>query len=521
MTERATPVLILFTLLLAGALAPLALVTYLPLDDYLIHLARMHVLTAIGASDTLGEFYTVHWAVLPNLAIDGLVPALATRLPLETAMGLVAALALVLIASGALALSAVLTGRLTFWPLLIFLFLYSRVLLMGFFNYLVGLGLGMWLVAGWILLRERGRALRITLFTVLTLLLFFVHLYAFGLVAITLLGYEIGRRRLARAPLLGDPAEWATLAVPFAIPAVLFLVASPTAGAALAFHYPPAHEFLLQKARAVYQVFFNYHVLLDRATAVVVFGALALGVLGGWITIDRRMRWPLGLLAAAYLVMPSTVFGTNLASFRLPVAWCVLFVASSRPSWRGLPWPRALAAAVLALFLVRTGIVAERWHDFAGIHAGFVEAIREVPEGSRFVMVPARPPGPFEVSAPPLMYLNNLVIILRDGWDPTFIAEPHQQPVRLRPRYAALQAEIDRRLEEVEDARRCWRTPPLETLLGEDRDEAASLLPAFDHLTYLYPPDDANPAPELLEQLHVAPLFHIYRVRGDGHAADE
>ena len=59
------------------AALPLLLGVIPPLGDYLNHLARMHVILAGGRDPWLAQFYAVHWALIPNLAIDLLVPPLA------------------------------------------------------------------------------------------------------------------------------------------------------------------------------------------------------------------------------------------------------------------------------------------------------------------------------------------------------------------------------------------------------------------------------------------------------------
>jgi len=56
-----------------------------PLVDYPNHLARMHVLIEQPRSQALQQYYAIHWAPLPNLAMDLTVPALARIMPLDWA----------------------------------------------------------------------------------------------------------------------------------------------------------------------------------------------------------------------------------------------------------------------------------------------------------------------------------------------------------------------------------------------------------------------------------------------------
>ncbi|HET9018105.1 MAG TPA: hypothetical protein VFN46_00870, partial [Acetobacteraceae bacterium] len=59
------------------ALAPLLTTRFPPFDDYLNHLARMHIIAIGDAPSPLHAFYAIHWKLIPNLAMDIVVPPLA------------------------------------------------------------------------------------------------------------------------------------------------------------------------------------------------------------------------------------------------------------------------------------------------------------------------------------------------------------------------------------------------------------------------------------------------------------
>ena len=66
-------------------LAPLALIDVPPLLDYPNHLARATVL-AFGDDDPiLSRIYAEHWAVIPNLGTDLVLPPLLHVLPIHLA----------------------------------------------------------------------------------------------------------------------------------------------------------------------------------------------------------------------------------------------------------------------------------------------------------------------------------------------------------------------------------------------------------------------------------------------------
>ena len=67
---------------LCGALLMLAAIPILtqplpPIEDYVNHLARMHVMASVGSDSDLARFYEIHWQIVPNLMMDLIVPTLA------------------------------------------------------------------------------------------------------------------------------------------------------------------------------------------------------------------------------------------------------------------------------------------------------------------------------------------------------------------------------------------------------------------------------------------------------------
>jgi hypothetical protein len=500
---------IAYLILLVAAALPLTLTTYLPLDDYHNHLARMHILVQDGADPVLNQFYRTNWQVVPNLAMDLLVPWLAQLMPLEDAARLFTGLIFVLITTGTVALYAALHRELSWWPLLAFLFLYNRVLLFGHLNYLAGVGLFLWALAAWIYLRERSPLLRLAVFSVLSTGLFFAHLYALGFYAIAVAGYELaeavrrpgGMRELMRQ----SPAALGQ----FLIPAYLFLFQSPTAGDAETFSYFGLWWHFWNKVRATHQILLSYHVWFDRLTFVVLAGALVMALALRWVEIDRRMRLPLILLLLVFLALPQALLGALLVDFRLPAGVVFVLIASIRPRPGGVPFARAVAAALAALFLVRMGLVTERWHAFDQVYDRYLEAIAGLPPGSRFVTASAQRPDPHEALAPTLMYVNALAVIEKSAFEPMVFANPRQQPIVVTEDYRLLASSYPWE----------WPAAPLEKLApgladgGGDSARPEGLLFEYDFLLLLYPRDASNPAPALLEQLAVTPRFHLYRIR--------
>ena len=70
-----------------------------------------------------------------------------------------------LIISGTLALNRALIGRWSVMPLFAIPLLYNFIFLVGLMNYIFGIGVALWALAGWIAVRERAWPLRFALTT--------------------------------------------------------------------------------------------------------------------------------------------------------------------------------------------------------------------------------------------------------------------------------------------------------------------------------------------------------------------
>jgi hypothetical protein len=505
-----------FVGLAAVALFPLSLMRYPDLEDYLHHLSRAHIISQ-GARGALSQFYTIDWRLLPNLAMDLVVPPLAALMSIQDAGRLFVGVTLLLVASGTIALHAALHRRLSWWPFLVFLVLWNRDFLGGFFNYLFTLGLGLWALAAWVYWRDRAPWFRVAVFAAIAFMLFIGHLYAFGIYALGVLGYELARTDWSAKNKSGLLGSWLTTGSQFLLPAALFLLHSPTSGYAELFEFPP--DLIRAKLRGFHHLFLNYNLWFDRLTFVVLAGAFLLGLATRRILLHPHVRWMLVLLLIAYLSMPQIFFDTGAADYRLPVGFTFVLLAGTELRPQALAHPKLVAAALLALFLVRIGLLAERWVGFDGVYRSFEQVIRDLPEGSTMVTVATRMPDYHqEFHKPHLMYLSALAIIEKSFFDPSFatFADPGKQPVLIKPEYRHVVDQLDVRLKPLPDTRPWSRTPPLDLLLPPG-DDGRPLLQNFDYALILYAGDAPNPAPAQLETVFLGPRFQLYKVR---HAAD-
>src|ERR1700686_518449 len=147
---RKSGVLAAYLVLGALTLSPLLWAAVPPLVDYPDHLARMWVLLHARDIPALASNYVVDWRLLPNLAMDLVLPALAQFMPLEYAGRLFIALTMLSLVLGTVALHRALHGRVGLWPLAALLFVYNSVLYWGFVNFLFTLGLALLTFSAWV-----------------------------------------------------------------------------------------------------------------------------------------------------------------------------------------------------------------------------------------------------------------------------------------------------------------------------------------------------------------------------------
>jgi hypothetical protein len=421
-----------FLALFALALWPVLTTRLPPLFDYPNHLARMHILAAAGEGGPLDQYYRTNWSGQPNLAMDLIVPVLARVMPLDLAGRLFIGLIFAGLAGGALWLHRAVHRVWSFWPLMGFLFLYSRILLWGFLNYLFGIGLALGGLALWVSLCGGPAWRRVLAVSIVALAVYFSHIAAFGAFALMLAGFEIeplGALALRRAwrRLAGRAVA---LAVPFAAPVALFAASWHGAGdGTLGF------TRLARKADLLFSVFDNYHRGFDVLCFVLLIGCLALLATRRRLSLARGPAGALALLGVAYLVLPSQLLSGSGADHRLPLALFLLLVAGTAPR---LPrrWAIGVAALFGVMFLARMAEIERVWTEADRVYVADRAALDALPAGARLAV------GFSEAAvnsvAVPEVHLPTLAIADRDAFVPTLFAYPSQQPVSLRPPFDRL-----------------------------------------------------------------------------------
>jgi hypothetical protein len=481
-----------FALLLTLSAVPVFSTVLPPLLDYPNHLARMHLLAEGGDA-----FYSVQWAVLPNLAEDLLVPPLARVIPLDVAAKLFLITIFALMAGGVIWLNRIATGGWRLWPLFGFFFLYNRILFWGFLNYLFGIGVALCGIALWLTLESRRWWLRVLLSSLVALACFFSHIAAFGFYALAIIGVEFLPAVVELRGRQWQPfGRRITLGIPqFIAPVGLWLGLQ---------HDVPAgtvsYAAIWRKADLLFSVFDNYNRVFD-----VFCFALFLALIG-WLVWTRRLGLAprlaaaAGLVFAAYLVLPSQIHGGSGADHRLPTAFFLLLVAASSPNFPSPRFAKAVGVIATLVLVVRLGMIERVWRDADRVYLADLAAIDALPQGSKIAI--AHPADLFHVVPIPEVHLALLAIPRREAFVPTLFAIAGQQPVALKPAFAALAGAAP--------------PQPLWAILTAARSADRALLPAvleqFDFVAIVDKRPIRLPPHRCLAPVFVQPTFQIYAV---------
>lgn len=405
------------------------LVTQTPaLLDYPNHLARIFILNSWSQDAFLQQYYQPNWNVLPNLAFDGLGLLLNQVLPIQLAGQVTLLVAVALLATGIVALSAALHGTARSFSLVGFLFIFSHPFTYGFINLILGFGLLLWGVAAWIKLRDRPWPVVLAWSVPFALVLFLAHLFAFGAYGVTLACIELALLRGAARP-LAQLQRLVTLgAAQVIVPASLFLLASPTPLGGSTTIYTSS---LLRRLRSMaLSPVRNYNDALDVATFAAVVALLAFGFWTRRLHIAREMRLALLVLALICLVMPDTLATSGSAENRLPAALSLLVAASG--SWRASGRREVVVGAMLLALLM----VGRTWVTLGVFAQGdrFVHDLKNAlviaPKGARIASVTLTTLSDHRMR-PEWEHSICYEVIEKSALVPTIFAFPTQQPLLL------------------------------------------------------------------------------------------
>ena len=440
-------------------LAPFLSVQIPALGDTLNHLARMHVLATLRHAPDLQRFYTIHWAPIPYLAMDAIVPGLARVLPIYVAGKIFVCACVLMPTLGTLSLHYAVHRRVSLVPAAAFLLCTNYLLALGFLNYLFSAGAAVMLFAGWYAAASWNRWRRALAFAPLVLLLYLGHAFACLAYCLAVAGLE-GSRALrwgwvgvgkqgqglcprtptrasgpgplsSRTARRGHAPSWPALATPThpqsGVRDVLAAAAQavPALGFAATLHVSGGYVGALSNSYG------NPLVKLMAAASPMLFlidpvNILSIAVvLGLGVVVARHLRvspaiWPAVLVVVvAAIAMPHVAASTWGMDLRLPIVAVMLLIGGM--SWAGTAAARWPVLAVLAALLLARS--ADAWGVLHRVDAEVAEHRRILsllPPGARLLVVNAAGPGTGleRVTSSTQWHMPLVAVIDRDAFVP-------------------------------------------------------------------------------------------------------
>jgi len=472
-----------------------------PLSDYVNHLARMHVIASLPNDSQLAGFYEVHWQVIPNLIMDLIVPLLARIMNIYVAGQVYTVAMFALIVSGTLALNRALIGRWSAFPLLAIPLLYNYVFLVGLMNYLFGIGVALWALAGWIAIRERAWPSRFALSAACAVVLFVCHLSALGVYGVGVLSFELWRLwEQRREPWLRRVADFVASGLPFLVAAPL-LYASPTMqlGTGVSWDWG--------KADGLMYVFSNYSEIAAFVLIAVMLASIAWAVQRRMLRFHPLVYVLLAIGGAVYLALPRIMLDTYMIDQRVPIGVAfMLFACGDLVLHRRLV-RHGFLVLVTVLIAGRLIEIDRNWALLSQSGSEFRASVHSIAPGSKVFVAYADEALGEDVHDLGLVHAACIAMIERSALVTTAFTVAGKQVMHVRPEY--------RDYVDTQDG-----TPPsMAQLIGAAEDPRPdtpkfwSNWTKFDYLYVLFTEEETpNPDAARLELVAAGERFQLYRI---------
>jgi hypothetical protein len=367
-------------IVLAALLIPIWTVTYPSMVDFPNHLTRCYILAHYYDNPVWQQRFIVVHGPIPDLAIEIVVLPLLRLLPLMVCGRLFLSLAALLYVAGCSEVGRAVTGK-TNWLALIGAFtFYNSALLLGFVNYLFGLGVFLCAFAFWLRVRNAMTPWRFLFCCLLSITAFLAHLSSIALlglacVTIALLDFIQDRklpRLLVKVAWLASPAP---------------LIAGWLGSSALHIaNTPKSHEqagtiawgTLGGKLATLLWPVRSYRMAADIGLVILLL-VCALAMRKGCKV--HRAAFAGLLLSGLFLVTPGVIYTTSAADARYVIPAFLLLILPVEPHW-GRREKIALAVALAAMALHLGSITAD-WLTISRNNEQVLAMGDGLPQGAR------------------------------------------------------------------------------------------------------------------------------------------
>lgn len=399
--------------LIVAAMVPLIFPPVPPLVDLFGHLGRYRVELDLGSSPWLQRYFTFQWSLMGNLGIDLLIIPLAKLVGLEFGAKLLVLSIPPLTVAGFLWVAREVHHKLPPTALFALPFAYGHPFLFGFVNFSMAMAFAFLAFGLWLRLGRLGRTrFRLALFVPISVLLWLVHTYGWGLLGLLAFSAESVRQHDRGRNWFMAGVHGALHASVMLLPLLMTLYWQHGAQQSLATDW---FNFKL-KWNWVKAALRDRWLWWDQG-ALIAVGLLFFGILfHPRMTFSRNLFFSALVLVAVYLVLPRIIFGSAYADMRLvPFLFATLLLAIRFKGDTHLPTARVLAVAGLCFFLLRIGGTTLSLTLASLDQSAKLEALDHVPTGARVASMVGhrcRDGWPLPRNA----HLGAMVIVRRDGF---------------------------------------------------------------------------------------------------------
>jgi hypothetical protein len=264
---------------------------------------------------------------------------------------------------------------------------------------------------------------------------FFMHLYAFGLYALCVAGHEISAFweavRKSRRLKAGQFEVLIKGALVTGIPLLLMLL-SPTAQDVANSKWSTLHW----KMEGVTSLTFFALPYIELPLLVAIVAIFGIGLALGSICLNKRMVLACGTFVVLFLIMPRELLGSNYADYRLPGGSAFFVLASFQWGRESLSGRRIITLLLAACLVIRVVSIFLTWLPAQPIIAEYDRALAHVPPGSRLLVLLGSTGSASVDRRPPLEHVPVYYGVKHDVFVPYIFTMPKgSEPLQFTAQY--------------------------------------------------------------------------------------
>lgn len=395
-------------LFIALAVVPLLWPAVPPLSDLPGHIGRYRIMAEAGRPP-LSEHYAVHWALIGNLGVDGLVLALSPLLGIELATKVIVLLIPLVSVAAMLWLAREVHGRVPATALFALPLAYASPFQLGFVNFALAAALVLAALALWLRL-ARGSApwVRALIFVPISCLIFVCHSFGWAMLGLFVFGAEWAIGRKAGRTVVGAGVRAALMCAPMSLPLVLLALGGPdhlTGGTGDWFDVRLKLFWVGSLLRERWQVY-------DVLCAMLLYAVIALALRSQRLALAPVLAVPALFGAIAFVLLPAFYAGGSMVDMRLLPMTVALALLAIEVAGGDDRLEARIAGLAVAFFVIRMATTTLAFLLFAQGQTAALRAIDAMPQGAS-VLVLVNEPAADNWTNPRLGHIAGLAIARR------------------------------------------------------------------------------------------------------------